>query len=163
MISNQVSTEGAIKQPFSYYCGGDDWSLTHNSDYWNKNFTSYVTVNNEPTLKTIYAPDPSGFVEPKTAAYTGFHYPEGFNVSGNYNKGWNFYTNGWKTGGTIFFPALGWRQYNGITYSLLEGFGMTVGAADQYNTIRLWFASDRIEWNPMVKYFGFTVRPVLDK
>ena len=40
---------------------------------------------------------------------------------------------------------------------------MTVGAADQYKTIRLWFTSDRIEWDPQVKYYGFTVRPVLDK
>ena len=122
-----------------------------------------MTVNNEPTLKTIYAPDPSGFVEPKTAAYTGFYYSGGFNVSGNYNKGWNFYTKGWKTGGTIFFPALGWRQNDGIANCLFDGFGMTVGAANQNRTIRLGFSSSYLDWAPMVKYYGFTVRPVLDK
>ena len=36
------------------------------------------------------------------------------NVSGNFNLGWNFYTSGWKSGGTIFFPTLGMRDvYSG--------------------------------------------------
>ena len=71
-------------------------------------------MNNDATLKTIYSPSPSGFVEPKTAAFTGFTSTGGkatslsqFNISGSSNKGYNFYTNGWKNGALIFIPALG--------------------------------------------------------
>jgi len=165
------ATNTAIQNPFTFYTvSNNDWSSTHNYDYWNKNFTSDPGITNAAIAKTIYSPSPSGYVEPKTAAFTGFTLTGGnttngdqYNVSGSFNKGWNFYTNGWKTGGTIFFPALGWRQYNGITCSLLEGFGMTVGAANQNRTIRLGFSSSYFDWGLMVKYFGFTVRPVLDK
>ena len=31
-------------------------------------------------------------------------------MSGSFNKGWNFYTNGWKTGSTIFFHTFGLRD-----------------------------------------------------
>ena len=56
-------------------------------------------------------------MEPKTAAFTGFTSTGGnstnssqFNVSGSLNQGYVFYTNGWKTGNTIFFDALGFRD-----------------------------------------------------
>ena len=57
---------------------------------------------------------------PKTAAFTGFTQSGDntsnsgqFNVSGSFNRGWNFYINGWKNGKTIFFEAFGIRD----TYS----------------------------------------------
>lgn len=117
-IEKSVSTEKAIQDPFTfYYVRSNDWSSSHNFDYWNINFTSAANVDNTATIKTIYDPSVSGFTLPKTAAFTGFtstgEYSENsmeFNVLGSFNSGWNFYTNGWKSGGTIFFNVLGIRD-----------------------------------------------------
>ena len=130
-IGGFQATGTAIQNPFAfYYVNNNDWSSTHSYQFWNKNFTAAASVNNTETLKTIYSPSPSGFVEPKTAAFTGFTSTGGnttnssqFNVSGIWNRGWNFYTNGWKTGNTIFFDALGYRNtYNGAT-GAVDGVG----------------------------------------
>ena len=95
----------------------NDWSESHNWDYWNKNFTTAVGMNNDATVKTIYDPSISGFTLPKTAAFTGFTQNgentvtyDLFNVSGNFIKGWSFYIEGWKIGETILCPALGIRD-----------------------------------------------------
>ena len=120
-INSYASTAQAIKAPFTfYYVRDNDWSESHNWDYWNKNFTSAASVDNTVTVKTIYDPSVSGFTLPRTAAFTNFtssgnNTSNGgeFNVSGSFNKGWNFYVNGWRTGSTVFFHALGFRD----TYS----------------------------------------------
>jgi hypothetical protein len=117
-IGGFQATATAIQNPFTfYYVQNNDWSSSHSYQFWNKNFTTAVGTNNSATLKTIYSPSPSGFVEPQTAAFTSFTSTGSsatngnqFNVSGSFNKGWNFYTNGWKTGNTIFFNALGFRD-----------------------------------------------------
>ena len=118
-VSGFQETSTAIQNPFTfYYVQNNDWSSSHSYQFWNKNFTGAVGMNNDETLKTIYSPSPSGFVEPKTAAFTGFTSTGGntnnvsqFNVSGSFNKGWNLYTNGWKTGDIIFINALlGYRD-----------------------------------------------------
>ena len=119
-INSFISTGGAIQAPFTfYYIRSNDWSESHNYQFWNKNFStdSDPGINNVSTLKTIYDPSISGFVLPKTAAFTyltssGNNTTNSvqFNVSGSFNKGWNFYTNGWKTGSTIFFHTFGLRD-----------------------------------------------------
>jgi len=139
-ISGYQTTSTAIQNPFTfYYVQNSDWSSTHSFQFWNKNFTTAVGFNNEVTLKTIYSPSPSGFVEPKTAAFTGFTSTGAysananqFNINGSYNQGWNFYTNGWKIGGIVFFYGLGYRDtYNGASGGTVmvrtEGFYWTSG------------------------------------
>ena len=126
-----------------YYVSDNDWSSSHNYDYWNKNFTSATNVNNTAAIKTIYDPSISSFTIPKTAAFSNFSAVSGytsnssnFNVSGSFNKGWNFYTNGWKSGGTIFFEAFGFRDvYSGrtsgdgsIAFMSVRGCYWTAGA-----------------------------------
>ena len=70
-ISGYQATATAIQNPFTfYYVSNGDWSSSHSYQFWNKNFTAAASVNNTETLKTIYSPSPSGYVEPKTAAYT---------------------------------------------------------------------------------------------
>ena len=63
--------------------------------------------------KTIYSPSPTSYVEPRTAAFTGFTTNGGyttsisdFNVNSSFNNGWNFYCQTNHQGGTIFFSAL---------------------------------------------------------
>lgn len=119
----QVSTATAIQNPFTfYYIGNNDWSTSHNYQFWNKNFStnSNPGVTNATTLKTIYDPSVSGFCLPKTAAFTGFTKTGAtttniseLNVNGSYTRSWNYYTNGWKSGNTIFFESFGYLQTNG--------------------------------------------------
>ena len=54
-----------------------------------------------------------------------------FNVSDSFNQGWNFYTLGWKTGNTIFFSVLGFRDtYSGRSTG--NGSIMNVGISSSY-------------------------------
>ena len=173
-ISGAQATGTAIQNPFTfYYVSNNDWSSTHNYDYWNKNFTSAVGVNNDATLKTIYSPSPSGYVEPKTAAFTGFTSTGGnstnssqFNVSGSFTKGYYFYTNGWKTGSTIFFDGLGYRNtYNGATGAVVYvgevGLFWSAGASSAAGGRGLFFNSgDVTPQNTSGRSYGFSVRSV---
>jgi hypothetical protein len=173
-INSYASTGQAIQAPFTfYYVRDDDWNDSHSYQFWNKNFTSDPGITNAATAKTIYSPSPSGFVEPKTAAFTGFTSTGGnttnssqFNVSGSFTKGWNFYTNGWKTGNTIFFDALGYRDtYNGATGAVVlvggEGHFWASGASSASNGRFLGFCSGYV--NPQfahIRSYGFSVRSV---
>ena len=172
-INSYASTGQAILAPFTlYYVSNNDWSSTHNYDYWNKNFTSAVGVNNDATLKTIYSPSPSGYVEPKTAAFTGFtstgantNNSSQFNVSGSFNKGFYFYTNGWKTGSTIFFDGLGYRDTHNcagaVVYVGGGGEFWSAGASSTSNGRNLSFRSGLVyPQNTDYCSYGFSVRPV---
>ena len=142
MTANKASTGISIQNPFTFYYVRDNgWNSTHSYQFWNKNFTTAATVNNTATLKTIYSPSPSGFVEPKTAAFTGFTSTGAnsssvsqFNVSGSYNRGWHFYTDGWKTGITVFFDALGFRD-------VYSGRSTGIGAVTEVNSSGYYWAN----------------------
>ena len=173
-INSYASTGQAIQAPFTfYYVRDNDWSESHNWDYWNKNFTTAVDANNYTTLKTIYSPSPSGYVEPKTAAFTGFtstgaytNNSSQFNVSGIWNRGWNFYTNGWKTGSTIFFDALGYRDtYGGATGAVAyvgeNGIYWSAGAYSASYGRDLDFGSGGVyPQDADTRSYGFSVRSV---
>ena len=125
-------------------------------------------MNNDATLKTIYSPSPSGFVEPKTAAFTGFTSTGGnttnssqFNVSGSYINGWNFYINGWKTGNTIFFDGLGIRNADAVVYVGEVGLFWSAGALSESKGSNLYFGSGLVyPQNPGYRSDGFSVRSV---
>ena len=117
--------------------------------------TTSVTPNNNVTIKTIYDPSVVGFCLPKTAAYTGTalngiyeNNPDNYNVSGSFNYGYKFYTNGWKSGGTIFLSALGTRDtYTtlGLLYKvLIDGYYYTDGVGTSGGGLYLAFGSGRI-------------------
>jgi hypothetical protein len=157
-ISGYQATATAIQNPFTfYYKNNDDWSSSHSYQYWNKNYTAAASVSNTATLKTIYSPSPSGFVEPKTAAFTGFTSTGAnttnssqFNVNSTWNDGWSFYTNGWKTGSTIFFNAFGYRStYNNGTGVISSFYGggefWACGAASVSLGRNLYFLSNRVD------------------
>ena len=171
-INSYVSTGTAIQNPFIYYYKkSDDWSSTHDRDYWNINFTSAVSsVSNMPTVKTVYDPSVSGFSLPRTAAFTGFTTTGGntsnssqFNVSGNFNEGWNFLTG--VNSGTIFFEALGYREssnsnYGTIVYVGIEGDFWSSGTTSTLiNEWGMYFTANNInnQSNPQ-RSFGFNVR-----
>jgi len=173
-INSYASTGQAIQAPFTfYYVRDNDWSESHNWDYWNKNFTSAASVDNTVTVKTIYDPSVSGFALPRTAAFTNFTSSGDntsnsgqYNVSGSFNKGWNFYTNGWKTGNTIFFDALGFRDTaNGATGAVMrvggDGDFWASGASSASRGRNLDFNSGGVRpQHAGFRSYGFSVRPV---
>ena len=142
MTANKASTGISIQNPFTFYYVRDNgWNSTHSYQFWNKNFTTAATVNNTATLKTIYSPSPSGFVESQTAAFTGFTSTGAnsssvsqFNVNGSYNRGWHFYTDGWKTGITVLFDALGFRD-------VYSGRSTGIGAVTEVNSSGYYWAN----------------------
>ena len=176
-INSYASTGQAIKAPFTfYYVRDNDWSESHNWDYWNKNFTSAASIDNTITTKTIYDPSVSGFTLPRTSAFTGFtstgentNNTAQFNVSGSFIKGWNFYTHGWKTGGTIFFASLGIRD----TFTGRSGNGAVAFSEDSYWTSgaystsfgrTLTFYSGFVwpQYNSCFLSFGLPIRPTIE-
>ena len=171
-LPGYVNTEIAIQNPFTfYYKSMNDWSSSHNYDYWNINFTGAAGVNNTATEKTVYDPSVSGFTLPRTAAFTGFtttgnntSNSSEFNVSGSWDNGLIFFTG--VGSNTISFEAFGYREtYNGATGYVsgngTEGIFWQSGASSVSFARNLDFVPDRVY--PQHVYnrsYGFSVRPV---
>ena len=84
-------------------------------------------ANDDLVIKTVYDPSPVGYSLPASNAFTGFTTtgenvgwenkqptPEQkakFNVKGNFDKGWYFYTKTNRQGVTHFFSANGGRDF----------------------------------------------------
>ncbi|MGP1623097.1 MAG: fimbrillin family protein, partial [Bacteroides heparinolyticus] len=90
------------------------------------------TANDNIVVKTVYDPCPVGYKLPTTNGFTGFsttgtdtNNSSEFNVSGSFNKGWNFYCGKNKSGDTVFFPASGYLYFWG-------GSPMCVGIEGYY-------------------------------
>ena len=172
-----VSTNVAILHPnIFYFIIDSNWSSTNNLEYWNKGNTA-TTVNNNTVYKTIYSPSLTGYKEPTTAAFTGFtssgdnSTSSGFNVSGGFNKGWNFYCLPDFTGSTVFFSASGFRSSqhwdaNNSTGGVIVDFGvygsfLSAGPSTSGYARFLFFDSGRI-WpqNEYSRSDGHLIRPV---
>ena len=148
----------------------NNWSSTNKYDYWNKD--NIVGTNNNNTVKkTVYSPSPTNFSEPKAAVFTGFTITGAntstvseFNVSGGFNKGWNFYCQPKSQGNAVFFSALGLRFYNtGIATNVsANGHYWTAGPSDTVTYARyLGFISGGIlPQDVSFRAYGFSVRPV---
>ena len=97
------------------------WDTKCNETGNNKNITD---ARFEPVTKSVYDPCPPGFCLPPNGAFTGFTSTGNtsgnsseLNVSGSFNKGWNFRTvlmgePDPAIDPTIFFPASGYRDYS---------------------------------------------------
>lgn len=159
-----------------YYVSDNDWSSSHNWDYWNINFTNAASVDNTPTAKTVYDPSVSGFTLPRMAAFTGFTSTGNntsnsgqFNVIGSFVNGWNYYTNGWKSGGSIFFAALGARDaWSGRIPGRVFNFNVALdiassGAISNINTYILYCGQSSINPQYVIsRSYGLNVRSVLE-
>lgn len=119
--TGKVSIGTAIKNPYKFYKGGenDDWCSVSYKNLWSAD-NEVFTANDNPVVKTVYDPSPAGYCLPPGNAFTGFSttgnntsIASEFNVSGSWDKGWNFYCGLNKTGATTFFPATGYRHWSG--------------------------------------------------
>lgn len=171
-LSGAVATNIAIQHPNIFYLS-DSWSSTNKYDFWN--FGNTVgTTNNNTVYKTIYSPSPCNYVEPKTAALTGFtttggntSTPNQFNVSGGFNRGWNFYCNPNFIGNIMFFPALGTRISNTGVIGAVGGAGycwFAGPAVTATNAHLLYFDPGYVTpQNEGGRAYGFPSLPVLEK
>ena len=140
----EVSVQTSILNPQVFYNGSPsyNWCSTTYNNLWSADNT-VTTANDDPVVKTIYDPSPVGYHLPPSNAFTGFTY-NGNNVSFSSdfsqfnspytseddfttNGGWLFYCNKMDgagsydtAGGTIFYPASGYRIYSS---GLLEFVG----------------------------------------
>lgn len=145
-----------------------------------------TTANDNAVIKTIYDPSPVGYHLPPSNAFTGFTY-NGNNISGSYygsqynspyvsaddfttNGGWIFYCNKMNgassydpAGGTIFFPASGYRNNSSGALSNVgsNGYYWSAVPYSTYSGRYLYFYSTGVY--PLNDYYrsrGFAVRPV---
>jgi uncharacterized protein (TIGR02145 family) len=141
--TGKVSYGTSIKNPGTFYIyntttpydwhtnsgtgAGTDSIATYNNAWSANNYSTDAT--DAEVKKTVYDPCPAGYHMPASNAFTGFtttgsntYTSSQFNVSGSFDKGWNFYTSSAKTS-TIFFPAAGFRNSGNGTLGSVGLYG----------------------------------------
>uniref|UniRef100_A0AB33JJS2 Fimbrillin family protein n=1 Tax=Prevotella sp. GTC17262 TaxID=3236797 RepID=A0AB33JJS2_9BACT len=115
---DHMSIQNGIQHPGTFYTYGSSWYDNPPSGYSYYNLWSMENTitgfNDNAVVKTIYDPSPAGFKMPASNAFTGFtttgNYsstPSEFNISGDWDNGWNFKGTGTHT---VYFPASGYRD-----------------------------------------------------
>ena len=188
--TGKVAIGVSIQHPHIFYNYGSsspyDWCATSYYNLWSADNT-VTTANDNVVVKTIYDPSPVGYHLPSSNAFTGFTY-NGSNASGSSyfgsrfnspytsttdftdNFGWKFYCNKMTgegsydtAGGTIFFPASGYRSYStGTAYGVGSyGYYWSAVPYSAGNGRSLHFRSSHV--SPLGnddRANGFAVRPV---
>ncbi|MCC8062704.1 MAG: hypothetical protein LIO68_05625, partial [Rikenellaceae bacterium] len=114
VVNNGQGTLGeAVSKPYAYFTGINWTSSGNYYNLWSADNT-VSSMNDNAVVKTVYDPSPAGFKMPPSNAWRGFtstgNNSAEKNVSGGFNKGWNFFLGGWQTGNTSFYPATGYRD-----------------------------------------------------
>lgn len=188
--TGKVAIGVSIQHPHIFYNYGSsspyDWCATSYYNLWSADNT-VTTANDNAVVKTIYDPSPVGYHLPSSNAFTGFTY-NGSNVSGfSYfgsrfnspytsttdftdNFGWEFYCNKMTgegsydtAGGTIFFPASGFRNSSSGTVYNVGGSGCFWSAVPNSANFGRYlnFSSSYVSpLNSNGRSYGFAVRPV---
>lgn len=153
---------------------------------WSANNTA-TSANDNTVVKTIYDPSPVGYHLPASNAFTGFT-STGSSVSGssyygtrfnspytssaeyNANFGWEFYCNKMNgngnydiAGGTIFFPASGYRSLSTGSASLVGSYGYywsAVPYSASFGRYLNFYSSSVYPLYNNYRTDGFAVRPV---
>ena len=118
----QTTIANCIQNPDKMYSSPKTYLMNvgfDNINLWSMDFDG--TTDENKSVKTIYDPCPAGFKVPEGDAFTGFtttgkntKNENEFNVTGNYFKGWNFNNKLENPDATVFFPALGYGNSNGV-------------------------------------------------
>ena len=150
-----------------------DWCNATYDNLWSADNT-VESFNDNLVVKTVYDPCPAGFHMPASNAFTGFATTTGlgtstqseFNVSGDWDMGWNFKAGGSSTA-TVYFPASGLRDSNNGS---LYGVG-TVGTYRSAVPLSLYTGASCILYFQQVyvgprynnpRSQGYSVRPVAE-
>ncbi|SJZ98552.1 hypothetical protein SAMN02745202_01686 [Segatella oulorum] len=149
----------------------DDWCNATYLNLWSMDNT-VTGFNDAAVVKTIYDPCPAGFHMPASNAFTGFattgnntFTQSEFNVSGAWDYGWHFNNKISSPDATVYFPALGYREWSfGMLYGM--GAGGCYWSAVPNNTARGCYLSfGNYFVAPMVndgRAAVYSVRPVAD-
>lgn len=169
---DHMSIQNGIQHPEIFYTWGGSWYNNPPSGYSYYNLWSMENTitgfNDNAVVKTIYDPSPAGFKMPASNAFTGFtttgNYsstPSEFNVSGDWDNGWNFKGTGTNT---VYFPASGYRSDHDGSLSFVGIDGNYRSAVPGNSNIgcSLYFFS---QWNVSPRHYtgrsdGLSVRPV---
>ena len=172
-----ATLSSAIQNPGVFFKKYDNknWCSEYYYNLWTgKKSTTGSIEQDDDMIKTIYDPSPVGYKLPASKAFTGFTdtgvnvasgVPTNCNVCGPFNHGWTFYTKPGKQGGTIYFPAAGYRHCANGTVTYLGDIGdyWTAVPADDYNANYLYTHSGYVApLNGFDRAFGIMVRPVLE-
>lgn len=171
--AEKVSIGTAIKNPYRFYhysgSGNHDWCSVSYKNLWSADNEVY-TANDNPVVKTVYDPSPTGYCLRPSNAFTGFSttgkntsITSEFNVSGSWDNGWNFYCGLNKTGATTFFPGSGLRDYNAGVVCNVTTYGSqrSAGPSTQECDRHMYYTDDSV--NPVVNGFrccAASIRPV---
>ena len=149
----------------SYY---GDWCNATYDNLWSADNT-VEGFNDNPVVKTVYDPCPAGFHMPASNAFTGFtitgkytNTQSEFNISGDWDMGWNFKAGGSSTA-TVYFPASGKRERidGSLGHVGRQGYYWSAVPYGTHNGYGLNFSVDDV--NPQYYNFrscGYPVRPV---
>ena len=132
-------------------------------------------ANDDVVIKSVYDPSPVGYSLPASNAFTGFtttgqNVGDGniglFNVKGNWDNGWYFYTKPNKQGTLFWFPAVGDRFYgtgiNRLIY--LYGHYWLAGTPTTWDGFCLILNESHLYIKfPHLRSHGFSVRSAEEK
>ena len=161
-----------------YICNPHKFNLKREMDgvYYNLWSTDNdkTDANDEVVIKSVYDPSPVGYSLPASNAFTGFTTTGGtvnnqsdlFNVNGEFDKGWYFYTKKNKKGSTVFFPTCGFRVYNPGSLNVVSTYGYcwVSGPYNRNYGRYLNFDSGNVyPLNYAYRSYGFAVRSAEEK
>ncbi|WP_295962458.1 hypothetical protein [uncultured Alistipes sp.] len=173
-----------IKAPYCF--NTHDYMDMKYFNLWNADNTA-ADVNNDTVVKTVYDPSPVGYCLPPVNAFTGttaygsmasgdsaygymFNSPYTSSADYDANNGWVFYCNRMTgigsydpDGGTIYFPAMGFRGSSGV-FGSGSGRYWTGTATSTDNSGNFSFGSSQID--PRIdanRYSGMPVRPIREQ
>ena len=173
-----------IKAPYCF--NTNDYMDMKYFNLWNADNTT-TDVNNDTVVKTVYDPSPVGYCLPPVNAFTGttaygsmtsgesaygymFNSPYASSADYDANNGWVFYCNRMAdrgiydpAGGTIYFPAMGFRGSSGV-FGSGSGRYWTGTAISTDTSGNFSFSSYQID--PRIdsnRYSGMPVRPIREQ
>ena len=130
-------------------------------------------ANDDVVIKSVYDPSPVGYSLPASNVFRGFTTtsistvnPAEFNVKGNWDNGYYFYTKPNKQGKTVFFPASGYRYWEtgSLNFVTTHVFYWVAGPNGRDDGRCLYFDSGRVSpLHSTGRSFGFSVRPAQEK
>lgn len=114
------------------------WTKTFYVNLWSTN-NIVTSQNDKPVIKTVYDPCPPGFKMPPPNAFTAFRNNQGKpNAEGEWDYGYHYYNKLNSPDATIYFPAVGDRDY------AWGGLSSSVGRSTYYLSAIPW--SEHAAW-----------------
>ncbi|WP_446189234.1 fimbrillin family protein [Hoylesella enoeca] len=166
---NNTSIQNGIQHPETFYIWGSNYNWYN---LWSMDNTT-TGYNNNAVVKTVYDPCPAGFKMPASNAFTGFTTTGNgtgnqteWNVSGDWDYGWNFNNKISNPDATVYFPASGFRS-GSLGDVGTDGYHWSAVPVIPYSNLdgcNLFFNQWYVQTNGNNSYScGYAARPVADE